>query len=163
MRQSVYQCKKKRHKSTVYVFEVNINIWTLLRIKCNIVWNFPEISHAAHEWVTSIKCSTHLFSTALDKRPTEHGCHPITAGDEEGFMGLNGTIIQFKHHIWDMKKEIFIAAKLIVLICPYDFRKVEDNEPWTESWNPVTKCFFTVWDVESGKFWTNISKAGLYT
>lgn len=114
-----------------HVFEDNINFYTNVNVtlseifsqrtqeKVNKIYNFPLIClfstvmfiNVVHEWVTSVKCSIYLFSTALDKRPTKHGCHPIAARDKQGFVGLNSTIIQFKHHIWDTKKEIFDAAK----------------------------------------------------
>lgn len=43
--------------------------------------------------------ATHLLNVAFHERATEHGSHPVAAGDEQGLMGWETAIIQTEHHI----------------------------------------------------------------
>jgi len=51
----------------------------------------------------------YLFCTTLHKWSTKHGWHPITAWDEQWFMGHNGAIIQPEHHICSTGQKTFCS------------------------------------------------------
>lgn len=55
--------------------EENVYILTLLIMSCTDTQ--PDISNI----------SAHLLNVALHERPTEHGRHPVAAGDEQGLVG----------------------------------------------------------------------------
>lgn len=41
----------------------------------------------------------HLLNVTFHERATEHGRHPVAAGDKQGLVAWETTIIQSEHHI----------------------------------------------------------------
>lgn len=88
-KKAVYKCKHFYMKITVYT-NISVTLFEIFSQRTKgkyiswLIHHFATVMfiNVVLEWVTSVKCSIHLFSAALDKRPTKHGCHPITARDE---------------------------------------------------------------------------------